>query len=167
MNKSTDRNLQVERAGAVDWERYRALRLGALGESPDAFWTRLDDERDQPDSFWQGRMGGAVNLIATCDGVDAGLAVVARLRDCPADGGLFSVWVAPTARGLGVGERLTRAAIEVAREQGFGRLVLEVSDHNAPAIRLYARLGFAPTGVSGTMPAPRDHIPEHQRALVL
>lgn len=160
--------LRVERAAAEHWRRYKALRLAALADAPDAFFTRYEDERDRPDAFWTQRLGGAaVTLLAVLGHRDVGVAVVAPLRDNPTDAGLFSVWVAPDARGQGVGEAVTRAAIGIARTAGHGRLVLEVSDHNAAAIALYARLGFVRTGVSGAMPPPRQHVREHERALAL
>lgn len=49
---------------------------------------------------------------------------------------------APAARGRGVGELLTRAVVDRARESGCRRVVLCVVDRNANAIRLYLRLGF-------------------------
>ena len=54
-----------------------------------------------------------------------------------------------------------------AREEGFPHLFLDVADENTAAIKLYERLGFAPTGVKNHMPPPRDHISEHERALEL
>lgn len=55
---------------------------------------------------------------------------------------LISLWVAPFARGRGVGERLVEMVVEWARGQQAPRVVLSVRDHNAPAIRLYCRQGF-------------------------
>ncbi len=52
--------------------------------------------------------------------------------------------VAPAARGRGVGERLTRACVERAREDGFTALVLSTGTWMHAAHRLYGRLGFAP-----------------------
>jgi ribosomal protein S18 acetylase RimI-like enzyme len=160
--------IDVERAGPGAWRRYKRLRLGALADAPDAFFTRYEDEADKPEEHWRQRLtSGAVTLIASLAGEDAGLAVVAAHSDHPGDAGLFSVWVHPQARSRGVGDALTTHAIAVARERDFTRLVLEVSDHNAGAIRMYARFGFEPTGASGHMPAPREHITEHERALAL
>lgn len=50
--------------------------------------------------------------------------------------------VAPDHRGRGYGERVMREAIASARARGARRLSLEVLEQNAPAIRVYERLGF-------------------------
>jgi ribosomal protein S18 acetylase RimI-like enzyme len=65
---------------------------------------------------------------------------------------LVGMWVDPTARGLGVGELLVRAVLAAAAEQGLERVVLEVAHENEPAVALYRRLGFVPTGRTGAMP---------------
>ncbi|TWP44280.1 GNAT family N-acetyltransferase [Lentzea tibetensis] len=51
--------------------------------------------------------------------------------------------VAPSARGRGVGEALTRAVIAHARSLGIGRVVMSSSEHMKTAHRLYSRLGFS------------------------
>lgn len=159
--------MEIRRATVRDWETTRALRLAALADTPDAFATTLAAERDQPDVFWQDRLRNprAVTLIAHLDG-PVGLAVVAPWGSTE-DAGLYSVWVAPEARGHGVGQALVGAAIEVARERGHPRLRLEVGDHNEAAVRLYDRMGFERTGGTGTLPPPRTHLREHERALDL
>jgi ribosomal protein S18 acetylase RimI-like enzyme len=77
------------------------------------------------------------------------------------------MWVAPEARGRGVGEELITAVVDWARASSFARLALDVADHNRHAIALYERSGFRATGVSGTLPAPRQHVTEHRRVLRL
>jgi len=79
----------------------------------------------------------------------------------------ISMWVAPEARGKSIGAALIAAVVDWARRQGFDRLLLDVADDNIPAISLYARKGFEPTGAVSSLPAPREHIVEHERALKL
>ncbi len=55
---------------------------------------------------------------------------------------IYSVAVAPEARGLGVGQQLVDAAVDAARELGLRTLTLEVRTDNRPAIALYERNGF-------------------------
>lgn len=50
--------------------------------------------------------------------------------------------VAPSARGRGVGEALTRAVLDRARTLGLRRVVLSSLDGMRSAHRLYERLGF-------------------------
>lgn len=80
---------------------------------------------------------------------------------------LISMWVAAEARRLGVGSALIDAVVGWARGEGFQRLLLDVAEGNAAAMALYADKGFVPTGVVGTLPAPRTHIREIQMGLVL
>jgi ribosomal protein S18 acetylase RimI-like enzyme len=82
--------------------------------------------------------------------VPAGLAGV-YVEDGAAD--LVSMWVRPSARGLGVGEALVAAAAAWAKANGFGSLFLWVTESNAPARRLYERCGFSPTGESQPLPS--------------
>ncbi|WP_410574099.1 GNAT family N-acetyltransferase [Amycolatopsis sp. cmx-4-61] len=51
--------------------------------------------------------------------------------------------VAPSARGRGVGEALTRAVFDRARSLGLRKVVLSSVDRMHGAHRLYERLGFA------------------------
>lgn len=44
---------------------------------------------------------------------------------------------------------------------------LDVRDTNEPAIRLYARMGFVPTGTVSAFRPPRAHVTEHERMLEL
>ncbi|KQM80747.1 hypothetical protein ASE68_18790 [Agromyces sp. Leaf222] len=51
--------------------------------------------------------------------------------------------VDPPARGRGIGEALTRLAIELARLRGLDRVVMNSGEQMTGAHRLYGRLGFA------------------------
>jgi ribosomal-protein-alanine N-acetyltransferase len=49
-------------------------------------------------------------------------------------------------RGAGLGEKLVRALMELARERGAVSMTLEVRVSNEKAQSLYAKLGFVPRG---------------------
>jgi ribosomal protein S18 acetylase RimI-like enzyme len=53
--------------------------------------------------------------------------------------------VAPEARGLGLGRLIMQDAIGEAVERGDRSVLLEVFEHNAPAVKLYEGLGFRPS----------------------
>ena len=50
--------------------------------------------------------------------------------------------VRPDARGEGLGANLLGTALSICRQQGVGRVKLEVRETNEPAKRLYDRFGF-------------------------
>ncbi len=56
--------------------------------------------------------------------------------------GLFKVAVAPDSRGRGLGRRVTLAALAAAAPLGARGSYLQVASDNAPALALYAGLGF-------------------------
>ena len=60
---------------------------------------------------------------------------------------MHAMWVHPAHRGAGLGAELVRAVRAWAVADGAAELALWVVDGNAPAVRLYAREGFAATGV--------------------
>ena len=159
--------IEIARIGPEGWERVRALRLRALTDSPDAFARTHAEEVERPQVEWQARLRGAATFLSSRDGRDTAMVTCAPYHGRPHAAGLFGMWVAPAARGTGTGSRLVDAVIAYARAQGFERVVLDVGDINHAAIALYARKGFVPSGVRDTLPAPREHIHEHERVLVL
>jgi ribosomal protein S18 acetylase RimI-like enzyme len=52
--------------------------------------------------------------------------------------------VAPEVRGRGVGKRIMQGVIGEAVERGDRSVLLEVFEHNTPAVNLYKGLGFEP-----------------------
>jgi ribosomal protein S18 acetylase RimI-like enzyme len=51
--------------------------------------------------------------------------------------------VAPEERGMGLGKRIMQGVIDAAAERGDRSVLLEVFEHNTPAVRLYVNLGFS------------------------
>lgn len=157
--------LQIERMEPTQWRRVRGLRLRALRESAGAFGRLLGEEEVFPPEAWRARLADpcAATFVATADARELGLVSAAPFRGEQGAAGLFGMWVAPEARGEGVADRLVEEVVRWARERGYARVLLDVGDDNRAAIALYERHGFVPSGVRGTLPPPREHIPEHQR----
>jgi ribosomal protein S18 acetylase RimI-like enzyme len=157
----------IVRLRPADWQRFRVIRLRALRESPEAFGSTLEEEQNLTDTDWPDRLARpevATFVARATDQTDVGLAVGAPYDD---EAGLYAMWVAPEARGTGIGSALIDAVIAWASEIGHTKILLDVGDHNAPAIALYERNGFKATGRAGALPPPRIAITEHQRMLVL
>jgi len=153
----------VVRLGPDDIERLKAIRLRALDDAPGAFATTLEEARGWPAERWRAQLAARATFVAVRDGVDVGLARGDRDPETPGCAWLLSMWVAPEARRQGIGRQLIDEVVAWAQDAGCERIVLDVSDDQVAAIACYAALGFAPTGSTGALPAPRSHLGEHQR----
>jgi ribosomal protein S18 acetylase RimI-like enzyme len=60
----------------------------------------------------------------------------------PGEAEIRTLAVDPAAGGQGIGEALTRRMLDLARERGFGAVILSSSTTMHAAHRLYERLGF-------------------------
>lgn len=140
--------IEIQLLAADDWRLWRELRLEALREAPAAFGSSLADWQGEGDqeARWRQRLTSVpFNVVAWSDGKPAGM--VSGLWS--GEGAeLISLWVAPFARGQGVGDRLIRAVVEWAGAAGAPRVALSVRAGNKPAIRLYRRHGFVEAGLS-------------------
>jgi GNAT superfamily N-acetyltransferase len=140
--------IHVRRIGSDDWRLWRKLRLEALEEAPYAFGSTLAYWQGEADNEnrWRGRLTDVpFNLIAEWQKTAAGMAS----GTAPNTEGaveLLSMWVAPFARGRGVGDALVHAVIEWARQQRASTVALAVFEHNARAQALYLRHGFVDAG---------------------
>ncbi|HUG36213.1 MAG TPA: GNAT family N-acetyltransferase, partial [Candidatus Limnocylindrales bacterium] len=144
--------------------RVRAIRLRALTDAPDAFRVAFAEDEARPLVEWRTRLESPDNatFIASERNQDVGLAVGSRHQGQDGAAGIFAMWVAPEARDRGIGGALVDAVVAWARAGGYRRVLLDVADRNVQATRLFAKKGFAPTGATGSLPAPREHILEHQ-----
>jgi GNAT superfamily N-acetyltransferase len=157
----------IEQLSAGDGARLRAIRLRALQDSPQAFETTFEEAAARPLDDWDGHLEQIATFVAVAGGRDVGLVRGMRHQQFPDAGYLISMWVAPEARQQGTGSALVGAVIQWGRAQGLDRLLLDVGEMNATAIALYTRKGFLPTGETGSLPPPRDHVREIQMAMKL
>jgi ribosomal protein S18 acetylase RimI-like enzyme len=154
-----------------EWSVYRDLRLRALADSPQAFGSTLAEESVRPDDAWAARLAApalgayrhAWPFVAELDGTPVGLAWVKLDAPDAATASLYQVWVAPQARGRGVGAALLDAAIAWARARRTTTLRLDVTAGDGAAARLYRRTGFVEVGA----PVPRPGTGLAEQAMVL
>jgi len=139
--------------------------LRALSDAPDAYGSTFQDASARSPEDWSRQVIELQAFVAVSNGVDVGLVRCARDQERSDTGWLISMWVAPEVRRHGVGAALIDLVVAWARRNDLTRLLLDVADRNAPAIALYERKGFLPNGRTSTMPAPREHVREHQREL--
>jgi len=157
----------LERLGPEGGPRLRAIRLRALADAPDAFGSTLADAEGRSPEDWAAQVAQLPTFVWSEGGADLGMVRAAPRDGDPAAAYLISMWVAPEARGRGVGAALVAEVVAWARGRGLRRVLLDVGAHNAAARRLYERLGFAATGATGSLPSPRDHVREVEMALEL
>jgi GNAT superfamily N-acetyltransferase len=65
---------------------------------------------------------------------------------------LYSMFVDPPLRRGGFGRQLVELICDWARAGGLHRVILNVTETNAGAIRLYESCGFVPTGRRQPLP---------------
>ena len=142
----------VRRLAAHEWRAYRDLRLRALADAPDAFASTLETDQQHADAHWEDRVSSAASsawslpLVAE-DGADlVGLAWARIDPLVPQIAHVYQMWVAPASRGSGCGAMLLQAILHWARESGARTVLLNVTQGNGAAARLYSRAGFQPAG---------------------
>lgn len=115
------------------------------------------ERRRDTEARWRGRLEDvALNLVLAFDGDPVGM--VSALAPS-ADGAveLISLWIAPSARGQGIGDETVRRVLAWAGDAHPGSsLVLSVKSANDPARRLYERHRFVDAGPSPEDPPPSD-----------
>lgn len=165
----------IRRLQPQEWQAYRAIRLRALADAPDAFGSTLAAEQELPDDSWATRVAKSA-----VSGIDC--ALVAEVAQVAQMGGplagllwakvdainagrvnLFQMWVAPEWRGRGVAAALLIDALGWARERGTQVVHLGVNNANAGALRLYERAGFQPIGAPYLMREGASHMEQEMR----
>jgi ribosomal protein S18 acetylase RimI-like enzyme len=73
---------------------------------------------------------------------EAPCGTIQGIRERGGFGSIQNVGIVAPLRGRGMGEALVLQALHGFRRAGLPRAILEVTAENAPAIRLYRRLGF-------------------------
>lgn len=119
-------------ATAADLPGLAALEAAATAHG----WS----ERQYHDSL----AAGHAFLLLEIDGQLSGHAVTMAVLD---EAELLNIVVAAQKQGQGLGQALLGALLQQLREQGCTRLFLEVRESNRPARALYAKSGFAETGL--------------------
>ena len=104
----------------------------------------LEDQR----AWLQDREGALGVLVAELDATVVGFASLSEYRPRAAyrTSVESSVYVDETLRGRGVGRRLMRELVEVARTRGFHTMVARVAGGHSASIQLHEAVGFTVAG---------------------
>ena len=147
----------------------RDIRLRALSDSPRAFGGTFDTDSERPSAYWEelavawsdGDTGAAFAVEA--GGGWVGMAVGVRRFDQlgfvaePGTVMLGWMWVAPKARGGGLGMQLTGEVVAWAADTGARQVHLWVTRGNEEALSLYRRAGFSPVDEHKPLASDASH----------
>lgn len=133
-----------------DVEAVAAIYAEAVENGTGSFELEAPNHAEMADRLREGRESGHPWLIAENDGVVVGFAYAGPYRERQGYRHTVqdAIYMAPTARGRGVGRALLTALIDEAERLGFRQMIAIIGDSaNRASIQLHAALGFMPIGV--------------------
>ncbi|HUR87937.1 MAG TPA: GNAT family N-acetyltransferase [Ramlibacter sp.] len=143
--------MEIRRLGPDDAPAYRALRMRALWEFPEAFTSSWEEDETQPMEVWEVRLGGEQTLFwgAYEDNQLCGMVGLERERRAKNrhKGTVIGMYVSQEFFGTGMGRALIDALIAEARATGLEVLVLTVTEGNSVATNFYEAAGFRSFGI--------------------
>lgn len=134
----------VERMKPADWPAVRDIYLAGLQTGDASFETSAPTQEK-----WNAKYLPDFRLVARDDdGTVVGWAALTLVSDRRVYCGVaeVSVYVAPSARGRGVGEMLLRALIDASERGGIWTLQSGVFPENSASLRLHQKCGFREVG---------------------
>jgi ribosomal protein S18 acetylase RimI-like enzyme len=141
--------MTIRRIATGEAALYRAVRLAALLESPDAFLSTYEQAAQRSAESWQAQAGEAAEgrdraiFLAMTDHQEAvGVAALYRDSNDPETGELIQVWVSPPHRGTKLALDLLDAVFIWASCHDFKQIRAEVTTENTRALRFYESYGF-------------------------
>ncbi len=158
----------VHPLGEEDWQDFKAIRLAALTDAPDAFVASASEEGEFTEDLWRERMRRSTRLVAEQDGEPVGvLSVGPGVGTDGTVAEIFGLWVHPDARGTGVATALVEAGATRARSQGRSHVAYWVGTENGRAVGFASGMGFRPTDFRRPMRVVNDDDGEEEIAMVL
>jgi RimJ/RimL family protein N-acetyltransferase len=144
-----------ERAGSAirrirrdEVDLYKAIRLGALRESPSAFAATYEDALGRSPESWSSQVqdlseGADRCAFVALDGSrPVGICALYPVGSDPRTGELMQVWVALEHRSTPLASELVRDVIAWARSREFTRFTVRTKPENTRVIAFYRKSGF-------------------------
>ena len=145
--------MKLRLLGPADAQAFQQIRLDALRDTPSAFSSSYEEERDTPLAAVAEQLTAQPERFvigAFENGQLIGIAGLHREEQAKLShkAVLWGVYVVPEARKRGAGRKLLARAIEEAASMpGLTQINLSVNCANAAALALYERLGFSSFGL--------------------
>ncbi|MEJ6021432.1 GNAT family N-acetyltransferase [Ramlibacter sp. PS4R-6] len=143
--------MEIRRLGPDDAPAYRALRMRALWEFPEAFTSSWQEDETQPMEVWELRLAGEHSLFwgAFDDGQLCGMVGLERERRAKNrhKATVVGMYVSQEYFGTGMGRALFDELLAGARAMGLQLLVLTVTEGNTVATNFYEAAGFRSFGI--------------------
>lgn len=139
---------------------FRALRLQALEEAPEAFDQTYAVEKTKPTEYWQELLEALtppsknIMLIAQKEQEDVG--VVYGFNKGSGKGSFGGMWVAKKHRNQGVASQLVEAVLQWAKGSEINTMNIWNVEGNQAAQKLYEKYGFQATGLSKKLESQKD-----------
>jgi RimJ/RimL family protein N-acetyltransferase len=152
--KLTDYTIRA--ATKEDAESYKALRLRALKNNPEAFGSSYEERSKQDIEFFRQRIpeenSDNLLLFVEKDSNLVGMMGFLRVNRLKQNHNAFiwGVYIDPEARGNGLGRKMMAQIMNHARQiEGLRQVQLSVVTSNSAALKLYQSFGFT---IWGTEP---------------
>ena len=143
-------SISIRVAAAADLDRITEIYADAVTHGTASYELEPPGRTEMGARFDSLTAGSFPYLVAEKDGVVLGYAYAGPFRPRPAYRFVVedSVYVAPDAKGRGVGKLLMQALIEASRAAGFRQIIAVIGDGHADSasVRLHEKLGFRHAG---------------------
>jgi phosphinothricin acetyltransferase len=144
-------SLLIRDAKASDLDRITEIYADAVANGTASYELEPPARAEMGSRFASLKDGGFPYIAAEDDGVLVGYAYAGPFRPRPAYRFIVedSIYLAPEAKGRGVGRRLLERLIKEAESSGFRQMIAVIGDGSpdSPSVKLHERLGFRHSGM--------------------
>jgi phosphinothricin acetyltransferase len=141
---------EIRRAAAADLDRITDIYANAVRHGTASYELEPPGRADMEARFAALSGNGFPYIVAEQDGGILGYAYAGPFRPRPAYRFVLedSIYIAPEARGRGIGRLLLAALIEEVRRLGFRQIIAVIGDGTpeSASVRLHEKLGFRHSG---------------------
>ncbi|MER9583122.1 N-acetyltransferase family protein [Mesorhizobium sp. M0276] len=143
-------NVTIRLATAADLDRITEIYADAVTQGTASYELEAPSRAEMGFRFDSLMAGGFPYLVAEKNGTVLGYAYAGAFRPRPAYRFIVedSVYIAPEAKGQGVGLKLMQSLIEAVEAAGFRQIIAVIGDGHADSasVRLHEKLGFRHSG---------------------